>query len=467
MSESIDLEVLYTITHSKKHAINFVNNHNETLFDPDYWKMAKNVFAYIKAYKEVPTLQVMLDSVKKADAKFKPAIIELWNQIESAKSDPSEFNYKVDKLKKRYKEKEIFLLKESLSQEGLNSSDSIKKIKKSLQDISSHDEKKTFTRVTIKDAVTQFRETYNHRVKNPNLVPGIKTGYKALDNATGGFLEGDLVVVAGESSTGKSVVLMNLAIQMFMQQNTLTTDPSQFTKGKDILYFSLEMPFEACFNRLLARLARVPMNKIKSAKIPKNSPELERIKVALNFLENYPYQFEIVDMPAGSNMEAIDAVYQDYLTYASPGAVVIDYMGIMGYDDDKMDDWLKLGEIARVLHEFARSNGIPVLSAVQLNRAKQTAKEAEELIGLHRIGRSALIATHVTHLIQIVKRAQERQLQDMHLALIKNRDGATPDFKVLKDFATSTILDQDISEEEMEFFDEDDIEARFEEIGEL
>jgi replicative DNA helicase len=464
---SVDLQILKTLITDKKYANEFVNDYNEQLLDPDYWKIAKIIIPYIKLYKEPPTLNVILDRMVKSDDKAKASLTEAWNKIEAVEANPKEFRYNLDKLKRRSAEQEILNVKNILNQQEPGKVDiksSLQELKKSIQQISDLDKKKTFTRKTIKDAVVQFKQTYKERKKNPAAQFGIKSGYSKLDEATSGFIGGDLLVVAGESSTGKSLVLSNLAAQIYLQNNTITD--REFTPGQDILYFSLEMPFESCFNRLLARLASVNSKKLRSAKL--NAEEMARVKTALDFMEAYPHQFEIIDMPSGASIENIEAVYQDALSYSSPSVIVIDYLGLMAYDDDSMDDWLKLGKIAEVTHEFARSNNVTVLSAVQLNRAKASSKDPEDLIGLHRIGRSALIATHVTHLLQIVKRPQEKQLKDMHLALIKNREGDCPDFKLLKDLKNSTVLDiEQTSDSGMEFFDEDDISEQFDALDDF
>jgi hypothetical protein len=126
-----------------------------------------------------------------------------------------------------------------------------------------------------------------------------------------------------------------------------------------------------------------------------------------------------------------------------------------------MEDWLKLGKIAEKIHEFARVHGLIVLSAVQLNRAKPS-KDAEEKIGLHRVGRSALILQNANIAVQIETRPNEKQNPDMLYHLIKNRDGCLGKGRIIKNLANGTLIDEKIKEDDTEFFmrDPDDISGK-------
>lgn len=135
-------------------------------------------------------------------------------------------------------------------------------------------------------------------------------------------------------------------------------------------------------------------------------------------------------------------------------------------DDSKDDDWLKLGKIAGKVHELARVHNTIVLSAVQLNRSKASSKDTEDRIGMHRIGRSALIMTHANIGIQIETRPNEKNYPDMYYHLIKNRDGEQGKGKLIKNLSCGTLLDDEIKVEDedvgYDFTDVDDISEKIE-----
>ncbi|HVY53446.1 MAG TPA: DnaB-like helicase C-terminal domain-containing protein, partial [Gammaproteobacteria bacterium] len=304
-----------------------------------------------------------------------------------------------------------------------------------------------------------FRDEYNAKMENPSFDRGLKTGYSYLDFVTDGLRPGELLLVGGESGGGKSMLLMNIAIQMWLGENN--QDSNVFTPGNNILYFSLEMPFKPCLNRVLSRLSGAPSKLIRNAKL--NPDDAIRLKRSLKFINKYPYQFEIVDIPRGATMENLELIYEDAKAYYDPKIIVIDYLGLMDYDGgDKMDDWLKLGKVAEKIHEFARVHNVIVLSAVQLNRVK-AAKE-EDRIGLHRIGRSALIMQNANIAVQIETRPNEKQYPDMKYHVIKNRDGELGSGSMIKNLACGTLVDNKIEEPDVTFEmrDPDDISAKIE-----
>jgi replicative DNA helicase len=162
-------------------------------------------------------------------------------------------------------------------------------------------------------------------------------------------------------------------------------------------------------------------------------------------------------------MESLELIYEEAKAHYDPKIIVIDYLGLMDYDGADLDDWLKLGKIAEKIHEFARVHNVIVLSAVQLNRSKG-GKELEDKIGLHRIGRSALIMQNANIAVQIETRSNEKQYPDMYYHLIKNRDGELGKGKLLKNLACGTLLDDRMEEDDTEFYmrDPDDISEKIE-----
>lgn len=258
---------------------------------------------------------------------------------------------------------------------------------------------------------------------------------------------------------------MNMAQQMWRQGNKIE-QISEFTKGYNVIYFSLEMSFKACRNRIYSCLSGVPSKVIKrpigkDGKVYLTGQHKNKLATAAKFMKNYPYQFEIVDLPRGATAEAIESLIEESVSEYKPDIVVVDYLGIMNDDSSKdSDDWLSLGVIAGKLHELVRVHNIIGLSAVQLNRTKSSNKETEDKIGLHRIGRSSLIMHHANIGVQIETRQNEKNYPNMNCYIIKNRDGENmvKGF-LLKNLACGTLIDTkvDTSEPEPEFYDVDDI----------
>jgi len=440
---TLDLHILKTLISNKKHSADFANEYDAKLFEPDIWNFATLILSYIKTYKDTPTKRVIIEKLGKTNNKLIDYVENVWKEIDSVSYDDREYKFDLERLKKRYAEKELLELKDKLAGLEVGRIDVNKQLvelQKVTQNVKALNQVKSYERKTLKDSVGQFKEEYNAKMDNPTFDKGLLTGYSFLDHATDGLRPGELLLIGAESGGGKSMLLMNMAIQLWMQNNTIDME-SEFTKGIDVLYFSLEMPFKPTLNRVMSRLANVPSQKIRNAKL--NQEDMGRIKKALKFIKNYPNQFEIIDIPRGATMEAMEQMFEDAKSQFNPKVVVIDYLGLMDYDGGKdMDDWLKLGKIAEKIHEFARVHNIIVLSAVQLNRIK-AGKESEDAVGMHRIGRSALVIMNANIALQLIKHNKNEDLHScMEYAIIKNRDGMLGKGRLIKNLKCATLIDE-------------------------
>jgi replicative DNA helicase len=421
------------------------------------------VVGYIRTHKELPTIRVINERLSKGNNEhLLKKINTVWDEIQKVQADDREYRHDLEKIKKRFAEKKIAETSSLLAKMEPGSMDvnkAVVELQKTVQSIKSLHQVRTFERRTLKDDVPFFRDEYNAKLEDPNFDAGIKTGYSYLDHVTDGLRPGELLLIGGESGGGKSMLLMNMALQIWLQGNNVDMEDN-FGPGNNVMYFSLEMPFKPCRNRVLGRLSTLQTKRIRTASL--NNDEALKLKKVLKFVTKYPHQFEIIDIPRGATMESLELIYEEAKLLYDPKVIVIDYLGLMDYENTEMEDWLKLGKIAERIHEFARVHNVTVLSAVQLNRPKG-AKE-EDKIGLHRIGRSALIMQNANIAVQIETRPNEKNFPDMKYHVIKNRDGALGDGRLIKNLACGTLIDDKLEEDEttFELRDPDDISKKIE-----
>lgn len=446
----LDLTVLKHITTHKKHGMDFVSECEVKLFNSETWNFANIVFNYLKTYKELPTLRILTEKLQKGGngEKLSEYVVKVWNEIDKINVDEKEYIYEVERLKKRFADKQILTLRDNLIKQDPNNLDLnrvVSDLQKNVNEIKDLNKTKLFERKTLKDAIPEFKEEYNAKLHNPNINTGIKTGYSFLDQTIGGFQSGEMCIIAGESGSFKSTMLMNIAINIWCQSNTINTIESQYTQGYDVVFVSLEMPFKVCLNRSLAKISQVPVKSIRDSNL--KFDEADRLKKSLRFINKYPFNFEIIDIPRGCTMSKIESIIEEIKINYNPKVIAIDYLGLMDLDNKKdMEDWLKLGFISEVMHEYARVNECIVLSAVQLNR--NISKEAETRIGLHRVGRSSSILHNANIAIQIDKRINEGQYVDLQYHIIKSRDSELGMGTMLKNLSCATLLDNPVEENE-------------------
>jgi len=181
---------------------------------------------------------------------------------------------------------------------------------------------------------------------------GMPTGFTDLDNMTGGLGAGDLVVIAGRPSMGKTAFTMNIAEYVALKLQ------------KPVGVFSLEMPSEALAARLLTSYARV--NNFKFRKDAINPEERGRISTSLAALQDMPLHID--ETGAISPTEVRARCRRLSRECGGLGLVIVDYLQLMDVDslgDSRADS---VGRASRELKHLAKELGCPVIVLSQLNR---------------------------------------------------------------------------------------------------
>jgi replicative DNA helicase len=449
MLEQLDLKILKAITTDKISALSFSHKYDSEVFDEDSRRFAKLTLDYIKHFHSPPTRRTLLDRHRNSTT-LANVINEAWDELDATTYDVKEFSYDVNEVKSRFKEKCVENLRNIAASDDpdnpTNPEEYFNNISMALAKINSFESGRTHIQKPIGDFVDEFQESYEARLLNPEVTIEVPTGYSFIDTISP-FCPGELIIVGGESGKGKSILLNGLGKQIWLQGNTIDTDPYCFTAGKNVLFFSLEMSYDMCFNRFLASLANIPQTELRKAKL--DPEQTYRKDKALEFIKKYQeagHYFDIVDVPRNVTIEEVELRYQEAILRYEPDVVIIDYLTLMGSDAlSKEADWLKVGGIAASLHEFARSNRCVVVTAAQLTDIKRNAQsgssDENKTIGMHRFGRSSLIIHNVDSAIQIETRNNENKLPDMKIHYVKNRKGPLGQGNLVKNFANASLID--------------------------
>lgn len=216
-------------------------------------------------------------------------------------------------------------------------------------DISENKVKQCFCSLAsiLPDTYKAVENAYENKV----LVTGVPTGYRALDEKTSGFQPGDLVVIAGRPSMGKTALALNIA-----RNASLET-------GKPMAIFSLEMSREQLSLRMLSAEARVDSSRMRGGFL--SQTDLSRISRAAGTLYDIPIYID--DSPAISAIE-IRAKARRMKMEKGVGLVIIDYLQLVrGRASAERRD-LEISEISRSLKALAKEINVPVVAVSQLNR---------------------------------------------------------------------------------------------------
>ena len=189
----------------------------------------------------------------------------------------------------------------------------------------------------------------------PGGLLGTSTGFKDLDKKLQGLQKGDLIVVAGRPSMGKTSFAMNIAENILLDENN---------EGA-VLIFSLEMPAASLTTRLLSSISKMNQQNVRSGML--KDEELQNLFKESERVVDLPMFIE--DSSILSPME-LRAKARRLARQQKNGLslIVVDYLQLMQLPLSSENRVNQISEISRSLKSLAKELGVPVVALSQLNR---------------------------------------------------------------------------------------------------
>ncbi len=191
--------------------------------------------------------------------------------------------------------------------------------------------------------------------RNPASVTGKATGFVDLDEMTTGFQDGDLIIVAGRPSMGKTALALNFAEHIALELKL------------PVLVFSMEMGGTQLATRLLGSVGKVDAQRLRTGRL--DPGDWDRLGTALGRLNEAPL---LIDETAALNpLELRARARRKKREYGGLGLIVVDYLQLMqGSDASNTENRAtEISEISRGLKAMAKELGCPVVALSQLNRS--------------------------------------------------------------------------------------------------
>ena len=210
--------------------------------------------------------------------------------------------------------------------------------------------------VLAKDLIKPVYDNIEENLNSTTPLIGHSTGFRDLDKMTLGLQNGDLILVAGRPSMGKTAFGLSIAAS-FIENNI----PSVF--------YSLEMSSRSVMYRIISILSKVELKKIFQAKELTDS-DFEKIGKAVELIEKS--NFFIDDTSALSPSEILSRSRKLKREQPELGLIVIDYLQLMKADQSNPSRVNEISEISRATKALAKELDIPVIALSQLNRASET-----------------------------------------------------------------------------------------------
>lgn len=228
------------------------------------------------------------------------------------------------------------------------------------EDILDHAQKKLFELtqnnlktgfVPLKNVMETVMDTIDRNYDQPGM-SGIPTGFVDLDYKTGGFQNGDMVIVAARPSMGKTTFAMNIAANVAIKEKLC------------VGVFSLEMSRESLGLRLLCSEAEIDARKLKT----KNVQDFEWKKVARAFSRLSEAKL-FIDDSSGMSILELQAKARRLKAEHDARLIVIDFLTLIRGSQKRPESrYHEISEIARMLKGLAKELNIPIIVISQLNR---------------------------------------------------------------------------------------------------
>ena len=194
--------------------------------------------------------------------------------------------------------------------------------------------------------------------KGETDVTGTPSGFRDIDQLTGGFQPNNLIVIAARPAMGKSALVCNIAENVAVKHE------------KPVALFSLEMSEMELSHRFIASQARISGDRLRKGRV--SSKDWPKVVNACNRLETAPLW---IDASADLGLLELRAkarrLHAQERDKGGLGMVIVDYMQLMRADDPRANRVEQVGQFSRGLKILAGELNVPVIGLSQLSRAPE------------------------------------------------------------------------------------------------
>ncbi|MGB7481325.1 MAG: replicative DNA helicase [Burkholderiaceae bacterium] len=203
----------------------------------------------------------------------------------------------------------------------------------------------------LTQVVERIDELYNR--DNQNDITGIPTGFTDLDRMTSGLQAGDLIIVAGRPSMGKTAFSINIGENVAIES------------GLPVAVFSMEMGGTQLAMRMLGSVGRLDQQRLRTGRL--NDDDWPRLTHAIQKMNDA--QLYIDETPALSSIELRARARRLSRQCGKLGLIIIDYLQLMSASSAGENRATEISEISRNLKGLAKELQCPVIALSQLNRS--------------------------------------------------------------------------------------------------
>ncbi|MBI5708909.1 MAG: replicative DNA helicase [Candidatus Eisenbacteria bacterium] len=207
----------------------------------------------------------------------------------------------------------------------------------------------------VKDLLKPTFEHIQKLFERKVHVTGVPSGFDDIDKLTAGFQRGDLIIIAGRPSAGKTSLAINIA------------ENAAIGHGVPVAIFSLEMSKEQLMQRLLSSQSNVGLHKLRNGFL--SSEDWPRLTTGAGLLTRAPI---MMDDSASLTVHEIRAKCRRLKSEGKLDLVVIDYLQLIRPSGQVENRVQEVAQITRGLKGLSKELDLPIIALSQLSRAVET-----------------------------------------------------------------------------------------------
>jgi replicative DNA helicase len=201
---------------------------------------------------------------------------------------------------------------------------------------------------SLKEVALNRVNTYEEIYKNRGKLIGVTTGFKPLDDITGGFREGQLIVIGAATKGGKTSMAVNMATRAA-------------NAGHAVGFISLEMSSGELFDRFVASYGGVDISVLSKEPSKGDIDSIGRAAMQASLLPIFIRdEGDVNPLQLRAAMRRMCAVHKTRV-------VVVDYIQLLSPTDRKDSRERQVAEASRTLKQLAKELGITIIALTQLN----------------------------------------------------------------------------------------------------
>jgi replicative DNA helicase len=236
--------------------------------------------------------------------------------------------------------------------EGRSTVELVDFAEKSVFEIAERGDRMRRSYVPISQLMSKAMDRLDTLLHADSHITGVATGLSKFDEMTAGLQPGDLVIVAGRPSMGKTSFAMNIAENAAIGGQVPTA------------IFSMEMSGEQLAMRMISSLGRIDQQKVRTGKL--DDTDWKRVSSAISLMSRAPV---FIDDTGGLAPTELRARARRLKRDHNLGLMVVDYLQLMQVPGTRENRATEISEICRSLKSLARELKVPVIALSQLNRS--------------------------------------------------------------------------------------------------